>query len=216
LDFSKAFDKIDHLLIITKLKNRKVPLQLTNWIASFLHHRRQRVVIEANYSDWASVTSGVPQGSVLGPLLFNLFVDDLDNVLHPDVKVKKFADDTKLYIKYCPKTASEAHLKLQESLNAVQAWCEKWLMQLNATKCNTVYFGNNNPRFEYKLNGNVLTSASTIRDLGVTVSENACVSNQCLNVAAKARRLTGVMLRTFTSRRRNVIVPMYKSIKYGP
>jgi ribonucleases P/MRP protein subunit RPP40 len=72
-------------------------IPLIKWIESFLSSRKQRVVVCAQFSDWAPVTSGVAQGSVLGPLLFNIFVDNIDQVLHPDVKVKKFADDTKIY-----------------------------------------------------------------------------------------------------------------------
>jgi ribonuclease P/MRP protein subunit RPP40 len=212
LDFSKAFDKISHSLLITKLIRRNVPRQLIAWIASFLSNRRQLVVLGATLSDWAPVTSGVPQGSVLGPLLFNIFVDDLDNVLHQDVKIKKFADDTKLYVTYNADASAQAALKLQESLNAVQTWCNQWSMQLNVSKCTSMFFGCNNPHVTYMLNGSALTNASTMRDLGVTVSDNACVSQQCLAVSSKARRLTGLMLRTFSSRRRTVILPMLKAI----
>lgn len=154
----------------------------------------------------------MPQGSVLGPLLFNIFVDDLDNALHQDVKIKKFADDTKLYIVYSADACAQAALKLQESLNAVQTWCNQWSMQLNVSKCTSMFFGCNNPRVTYMLNGCALAHASTMRDLGVTVSDTACFSQQCLTVSSKARRLTGLMLRTFSSRRRSVIVPMLKAI----
>ena len=85
-------------------------------------------------------------------------------------------------------------------------------MQLNVSKCNVMYLGSNNPKFAYILQGSALASTSTVRDLSVTVSEDCSVSQQCTNVAARARRLTGLMLRTFTSRRRNVILPMFKSI----
>ena len=99
-------------MCITKLEQRSVPRQPFTWIASFLSNRRQRLVLGASLSDWAPVTSGVPQGSVLGPLLFNIFVDDLDNFLHQDVKIKKFADDTNMYIVYSADACAQAALKL--------------------------------------------------------------------------------------------------------
>lgn len=212
LDFSKAFDKISHSLLLHKLSSRNVPPTLITWIASFLHNRKQRVCLGASYSEWAPVTSGVPQGSVLGPLLFNLFVDDIDDVLHPDVKIKKFADDTKLYIIYNKSMSAAAAEKLQLSLNAVTAWCNKWLMQLNITKCTSMFFGVRNPCIPYLLNGTALTITQTTRDLGVTVSNCGRVSQQCSTVATKARRVSGLMLRTFASRRSKVILPLLTAI----
>jgi hypothetical protein len=212
LDFSKAFDKISHSLLLLKLQRRGLPSQLVAWIASFLANRRQRVALGSDYSDWAPVTSGVPQGSVLGPLLFNIFVDDLDDVLHPDVKIKKFADDTKLYITYSAQAAVPAASKLQTSLDALLTWCNRWLMQLNFAKCNVMYLGNHNPHAAYSLNGHTLAGASTVRDLGIAVSDSGRLSQHCLNVAAHARRLTGLMLRTFRSRKRSVIMPILTSI----
>ena len=133
--------------MLQKLRLRNVPYPLVNWIESFLNNRRQRVVVGAHFSDWAPVTSGVPQGSVLGPLLFNIFVDDIDQVLHPEVKIKKFADDTKIYISYYPIDAAAAHSKLQESLDSLSGWCTQWCMQLNESKCSTMYFGKSNHAF---------------------------------------------------------------------
>ena len=108
LDFSKAFDKVNHQLLLHKLRQRNVPVQLVAWIASFLCNRRQRVVLGMASSDWLPVASGVPQGSVLGPLLFNIYVDDIDDELQAGVKARKFADDTKLSIIYKPELSAEA------------------------------------------------------------------------------------------------------------
>ncbi len=212
LDFSKAFDKVHHSRLLTKLQKRGIPQLIVNWIESFLLHRQQRVVLGTNYSDWAPVSSGVPQGSVLGPLLFNIYVDDIDAVLHHDVKIKKFADDTKLYVIYSAETAATSTSRLQTSLDALSGWCVDWLMQLNITKCNVMYFGVNNPCTAYSLNGQLLTRSTNIRDLGITVSESGRVSDHCLKTAAAARRLTGLMLRTFRSRKHSIVVPLLKTI----
>jgi len=212
IDFSKAFDKVNHTLLLTKLKLRNIPEPLTVWIASFLSDRRQRVVLGKAYSEWLPVTSGVPQGSVLGPLLFNIYVDDIDAVLQSGVKVKKFADDTKIYVTYKPEFASQAATKLQESLNAVSSWCTKWLMELNVKKTTTMYFGKQNLHAEYTLNNQQLKQTTNTRDLGIIVSESGRVSEHCKSVSMRARRLTGVMLRTFQSRKQSVILPILKSI----
>jgi hypothetical protein len=212
LDFSKAFDKVSHSLLLHKLRCRQLPNRLVRWIESFLLNRKQRVVLGEQSSEWAPVTSGVPQGSVLGPLLFNLFVDDIDEVLHPDVTIKKFADDTKLYISYLPCDAATANAKLQASLNSLSAWCTQWCMQLNATKCSAMYFGDHNPAFTYLLNSHSLARSTSVRDLGVLVTDCGSVSEQCRTAAAAARRLTGLMLRTFKSRKPSVILPVFKTI----
>ncbi len=209
LDFSKAFDKVNHALLISKLAERGVPQQLLTWIQSFL---TQRVVLDAHFSEWTSVDSGVPQGSVLGPLLFNLYVDDLDSALLPPVKVKKFADDTKIYITYTPNTAVASTQTLQTCLDGLSQWCTKWQMKLNSTKCNVLHFGHHNQCTPYTINGNQLIPTDNIRDLGVTISNTGSVSEHCGKVAAHARKLTGLMLRTFQSRKPSVILPLYKTV----
>ena len=103
-------------------------------------------------------------------------------------------------------------MKLQESLNAVSVWCEENLMQLNVKKCNVMYFGIRNSQITYTLNGNALTSTLLTRDLGVAMSDDGRASQQCVTVAAKARRISGLMFRTFSSRRIKVILTMYKAI----
>ena len=149
---------------------------------------------------------------MLGPLLFNIYVDDIDDELQAGVKARKFADDTKLSIIYKPELSAEALQKLQESLNSVSSWCTKWLMELNINKTHVLYFGRNNPRAQYRLNNHSLTPVTVIRDLGVMVSESGFVSEHCVSAAARARQLTGIMLRTFRSRKRSVILPILKSI----
>lgn len=212
LDFSKAFDKVSHSLLLHKLRCRQIPNRLVRWIESFLLNRKQRVVLGEEFSEWAPVTSGVPQGSVLGPLLFNLFVDDIDEVLDPAVTIKKFADDTKLYISYPPCDAAAAAAKLQASLNSLSIWCSQWCMQLNAAKCSALYFGDQNLVFSYSLNNHSLVRLTSVRDLGVIVTDCGSVSEQCRTAAAAARRLTGLMLRTFKSRKPSVLLPVFKTI----
>ena len=122
LDFAKAFDSVSHQRLLTKLYNIGIRGSLINWIKYFLKGREKRVVVNNEFSDWASVVSGIPQGSVLGPLLFTIFINDIPNDITSKVKI--FADDTKLY--------NSAHLNhlIQEYLNHLSQWSNKWLLLL--------------------------------------------------------------------------------------
>jgi len=129
LDFSKAFDKVPHKRLIYKLQSFGINDVFSNWIANWLSSRKQRVVLNGNKSSWKDVLSGVPQGSVLGPLLFILYVDDLENGLSS--QTWKFADDTKIAI---PVTELSGSVALQNDLDKLLGWAEKWKMSFNTKK----------------------------------------------------------------------------------
>ena len=95
LDFARAFDKVPHARLIAKVKALGITGQISTWIEQWLTDRRQRVVLNGSYSTWKDVTSGVPQGSVLGPCLFIIFINDIDSAVDVLTVIKKFADDTK-------------------------------------------------------------------------------------------------------------------------
>jgi len=134
LDFSKAFDKVPHQLLINKLKSYGLQNDIINLITSFLSDRTQRVVLDGCSSSSVPVTSGVPQGSVLGPLLFLLYINDLpDNIRS---KCRLFADDSLIYRKI---TCEADYMALQRDLDEVIHWCNKWLMPLNLTKCEVMH-----------------------------------------------------------------------------
>ena len=122
LDFAKAFDSVAHEHLLLKLQLLGIDGKLLQWIRSFLTHRWQRVVVNGAYSDWLSVKSGVPQGSVLGPLLFLLYIDDLHSVVKHS-KLKLYADDIILYKEI--KCESDCKL-LQEDLDCICDWADKW------------------------------------------------------------------------------------------
>ena len=158
------------------MRSRGIPDILIRWITSFLSQRRQRVVVQGCYSAWRPVLSGVPQGSVLGPLLFSLYVDDLDDVVSSGVHIKKFADDTKLYHSFTRDTATTASRSLQLSLNAVSDWCAQWQLPLNVHKCSVVHLGHTNPQTPYTMLGTALPSVERMRDLGMIVCNKFKVS----------------------------------------
>jgi hypothetical protein len=117
-------------------------------IAFFRDH--QRVVIQGKYSSWRQVLSGVPQGSVLGPVLFSIFINDLDSAATIRQFLKKFADDTKLGQIV---NSVEDVRELQDTLNRLCEWADMWGMAFNVQKCHVMHVGRNNPRAEYSMNG---------------------------------------------------------------
>ena len=127
LDYSKAFDTISHGNLLLKMRCYGLPLLTVNWVMDFLKSRKQRVMIDGQFSDWSMCTSGVPQGSVLGPLLYTLYVNDLPDVVKYAV-VKMYADDTKLYYPF--NNINDFYL-LQSDLNAIAKWSEIWQLKLN-------------------------------------------------------------------------------------
>ena len=126
LDFQKAFDKVPHQRLLLKLKAHGIGDSITDWIEQWLTDRRQRVVVDGEVSNWKSVLSGVPQGSVLGPIVFLIYINDLDNNITSNVL--KFADDTKLFRKVNT-DGDKQHL--QNDLDTLVKWSEKLQMLLN-------------------------------------------------------------------------------------
>ena len=148
LEFAKAFDSVPHERLLYSMGIHGDVLQ---WLRFFLIKRKQRVVINGMHSDWANVNSGVPQGSVLGPLLFILYVNDLDSVVKNST-IKLFADDVLLYAPVC--TIKDCST-LQDDLTAVAQWANCWQLKLNPCKCEALAITNKcNPalKFIYHIN----------------------------------------------------------------
>ena len=139
LDFQKAFDKVPHQRLLYKLAYYGISPQAHNWVQSFLTNRTQQVLLEGNMSSPINVTSGVPQGSVLGPLLFLIYINDLPDYIQNNSTVKLFADDT---IIYHPITNQQDTNALQEDLDALQRWESDWLMHFHPQKCQTMHITN--------------------------------------------------------------------------
>ena len=139
-----------------------------------MSNRLQRVVINGNMSSWMCVLSGVPQGSVLGPLLFLIFINDIDNGLSSEIL--KFADDTKLFRKV---NNSGDSVALQSDLDKLVDWSQRWQMSFNASKCKVLHLGRSNRNHQYSMNGVFLDSVEDERDLGVNISTSL---KPCSNV----------------------------------
>ena len=207
LDFQKAFDKVSHRKLVGKLRRVGLEERIVGWIESWLTERRQRVVINGVASGWERVESGVPQGSVLGPVLFIIFIDDIDeNVAN---KILKFADDTKLIAG----VGSEQEVEgLRGDLRSLFQWAEDWQMMFNVDKCSVLHFGFNNARVELELGGKPLMSHESEKDLGVIVQSNLRVEQQCCKAANEANRKLGMIKRGFKNRTRAVMLPLYKAM----
>ena len=207
LDFEKAFDTVPHERLLTKLASHGIRGNLLNWISNWLNNRKQRVVLNGKTSSWKDVTSGVPQGSVLGPLLFLIYINDLDNGLKSTVS--KFADDTKL----CGIANSHSNqLDIQEDLNILEQWSEKWLMKFNPSKCKVMHIGKNNTKYDYTLFGQNLTKVTSERDLGVIISNDLKPTKHCISASEKANKILGLIARSFDFKNPSIINQLYRSL----
>ena len=207
LDFRKAFDTVPHERLLIKLKAHGIGDKLCAWIKSWLTNRKQRVVINGEASDWLKVTSGVPQGSVLGPLLFLIYINDLDCGITS--KISKFADDTKLGGKVVTRNDCEA---IQRDLDNLSAWSRKWLLNFNGDKCKVMHVGQNNIKYSYKLQEKNLLKVTEEKDLGVIVRSDLKCSTQCCVASRKANTILGFIARNFDCKAPEVITRLYTSL----
>ena len=186
LDFQKAFDKVPHQRLLIKLKAHGVDGKLLKWLEDWLSERKQRVVINGKSSTWRDVLSGVPQGSVLGPILSIIYVNDIDDDL--TCKISKFADDTKITSRV---TTSVEKLELQSNLDQLCRWAEKWQMQFNVDKCKVLHIGSNNNQAMYSLNGSDLCKVNHEKDLGIIISNDLKPGKHVSEVVKTANKITG-------------------------
>ena len=207
LDFQKAFDKVPHRRLISKVKAHGITGNLSNWIENWLSDRKQRVVINGKSSDWTSVNSGVPQGSVLGPVLFIIYINDIDENI--TCRISKFADDTKITNTVC---SEQQRLCIQNDLNTLSRWSEDWQMSFNIDKCHVLHIGSHNPNVNYVMNHSELKSVDEEKDLGVIISKNLKPHNQISKVVKTANKLVGFIGRTFSFKSEKVILTLYNSL----
>ena len=215
LDFRKAFDLVSHKHLLLKLEKYGIKGQIGKWIQAFLENRKQRVVIRGAESDELSVLSGVPQGSVLGPILFLIYINDLPKCV--ECPVCLFADDSKIYCRVPnsnnPKPELQnAHSKLQKDLNELHTWANKWKMSFNTSKCRVMHLGYGNTKHEYTLNGEVLQETTEEKDLGILIDNELTFSKHIRGIVAKANRMLGLIRISFESLEENENVKMFSSL----
>ena len=197
IDFSKAFDSVVHSKLLAKLEGHGIRYELLGWIAEFLRDRKQCVIIGSGVSEITMVHSGVVQGSVLGSLLFLLFVNDVCDLFQPPVKIKLFADDIKLYSSI--KTRNDADI-LSNYIDALEKWATLWQLSINEKKSSVLHMGNKNPNFVFKMTGTTLSAPDIAKDLGIIVNKKLTFENYIESIVVKARRRMGVFFRAFLCR----------------
>ena len=213
LDFRKAFDLVSHKHLLYKMSKYGISGQVLEWVKAFLKDRSQRVVIRGSASEACSVTSGVPQGSVLGPVLFLIFINDLPlEVLSP---LSLFADDSKIFTRIVTSkrktkwTGFDGASALQRDLTRVQAWAKKWKMEFNVGKCKVMHIGRRNPKNVYGMGGSVLETTSAERDLGVMIDDRLDLGSHIKSIVAKANRMLGLIKISFACLDKPMFLNLY-------
>ena len=214
MDFAKAFDKVSHKILLQKLVNIGIKGKVLSWLKCFLSNRLQSVSVEGMLSFIHLVLSGVPQGTVLGPLLFIIFIDDIYQVIKYCIG-RSFADDTRLSKGVRSK---EDQLKLQEDLEAVIEWASTNNMELHEGKFELLQHGNNDDlkgenSHSYQLSsGQKIPNSKVVKDLGVTIDESLRWSSHITEVTKQASQTSAWVLRPFSTRESLPLMTLYKSL----
>ena len=208
LDFAKAFDTVPHRRLLLKLDKYGIAGKLKSWIEDFLSNRVQVVKVGKALSSESRVISGIPQGSILGPILFTIFINDLPDKVLSVCKV--FADDTKIY-----NSDNNTH-EIQQDLDGLMEWSDHWDLHFNATKCNVMHIGSKNRCNDYVLQQNdtqsTLASCDDEKDLGVIFDKGLTFDKHINTAINKANKILGIIRRTFTDLDVDVFMQLYKGM----
>ena len=193
-DYSSAFTSVSHRLLLHKLERSfSISGLALGWVESYLSQRSQRVVLDGKHSDWIPVQSGVPEGSILGPILFTCYVADLPNQIQ--TSSLSYADDVKIFHRI--KNPEDAR-SLQADLDRLSLWSKTWLLKLNPAKCKSITFTLRTlPHLAvYTLDGHQLERCVRVRDLGVILDTKLTFADHVDVVISKANRMLGLLMRS--------------------
>ena len=207
-DFKKAFDKVPHQRLIHKAEQYGIKGDIINWIKSFLDSRTQQVVINGELSEPKNVTSGIPQGSVLGPLLFVIFINDLPDQVKSDMFL--FADDTKIFRRISTK---QDEVILQEDINEMMKWADQWQLEFHPDKC--VKMSINNKELEnrtYNMDDVILRNVKQEKDIGVIVDDQLKFEDHMYEKIKKANNMMGLIRRSFIHLDEEIFLKLYKAL----
>lgn len=211
LDFAKAFDRVSHVKLVEKLRILKFNRVIVNWIENFLADRTFEVRLCEFSSTIRRVSSGVPQGSVLSPTLFNLFTCEVPNLfINSPIQCKVYADDTKLYQAFSDTDTNV----MQEALNKVIVWSVDWQLPLSAAKTQILHIGNQNPRSIYYVDDVELEPVdedSQLRDLGFMISSDLNFKHHAKKISDKARKMIYCIFKILSTKNANILINSYKT-----
>ena len=187
LDIKKAFDTVPHNRLLWKLKyTGGLRGKVLEWMRDYLRDRKMRTVIRDSYSSWRSVTSGVPQGSVIAPIMFQVYVNDMQNGVTSYMNL--FADDAKISREIENQNDCK---KLQKDLDRIYEWSLKWKLEFNAKKCHVMEIGKSKrrPSGDYKLGEVIIKKSKEEKDLGVIIQDTLCPERHISNIFNNTYRL---------------------------
>lgn len=209
-DFEKAFDKVPHNRLISKLHSYNINADIISWIKAYLENRVQRVRVNSCFSSWAKVESGIPQGSILGPLLFIIYINELPNICDSGSKLYLYADDAKIYKQIFNRQDRD---NLQCDLNKLNSWADNWLLKLNIVKCKKISFGRHIEGTEhYNIDNVDLENVESIKDLGVIYDPYLKFDLHMSEKINKAYSILGIIKRNFKYLDKDSFLVMYKSL----
>lgn len=206
-DFSKAFDRVNHNLLLEKMVRLHIDTKTIRWIKDYLRNRRFCVKVNDSFSPPDICPSGVPQGSCVGPLLFCIFVLDIKDVIPPSVQHKLYADDLKIY---GASNTAENRAELQSAIDEIQKWCRENDMKISIPKCVVVSSGP--APNDYKLNGELIPVKDSVRDLGVFVTPELDFSEHISRVVKSASLICNMIFRCFIIKKSDFYVTLYNSL----
>ena len=212
LDYQKAFDSVPHRRLISKLRSYKINECLVRWVENYLQDRSQFVEINGEKSQWIPVTSVIPQGSVLGPLLFLIYINDLPENVNSTVYM--YADDTKIYSEI---KSEYDHGILQRDLENLKTWSDRWLLKFHPSKCYYITIGQHNEEeFTYSMieDGKKfdMTKVSEMKDIGVTVDSELKFDKHINTKIETANKILGIIRRSFIYLDADILLPLYKAL----
>ena len=220
-DFKKAYDSVAHQRLLKKVENAGIKGKVLKWMEAFLTNRKQRVKIANTKSKWENVLSGIPQGTVLGALLFLIFINDLPEHIKNSI-IKLFADDAKFY-KHIQEAEDAA--ELQQDLDAACDWTIDWQLMFHPDKCKVVRLGKNNEKYNYTIKGqngviHSVTESEGEKDLGILIDSKLNFQEHVNKKVKQANSILGIIKRSFKTLNKDSFIPLYKAsvrpiLEYG-
>ena len=211
-DIAKAFDSVSHPKLLEVVKSYGITDEILKWIECFLKDRTQHVRINNSFSDFLEVISGIPQGSVLGPLLFLLYMDDITKITSDETKVSLFADDAKFY--------SNNPNALQNTLNKAYDFFQTRQLSLAQEKCEHITFSKNKQDQDFRITNTIIKKCSLVKDLGVFISSDLKWESHVNNIKLRAFQRCYLILRSFSSKNIWTLLGLFKTfvrpiLEYG-